>query len=424
MTKEGKTSSIEERSIPITKEMVWKAYKKVRLNRGSAGVDGVSLELFHEDLEKQLYKIWNRLSSGSYFPPSVREMLIPKKDGKKRKLGIPTVGDRIAQQVVKSYLEPRLEEIFHKDSYGYRPVRSAHDAISAVRSNVRHYAWVVDMDIKGFFDEVDHDLLIRGLECHVSESWILLYVKRWLEAPVRESSGVEKVRLGLGTPQGGVISPLLANLYLHYALDQWISKCIPEVSFVRYADDIVIHCNSEQEANSVLKLVKERLASCKLRLHEGKSKIVHCQDYRREKKYYARNFDFLGFSFQPRPFKSSRVEGSFFLGFDCAINATSKKKILSELRATKFHRWSNGTVEDLSELLNPKLRGWTNYYGKFGRNELLKVFRVFHKRLIRWLLNRYKSLKGSVKRAYAYLKQLQRGNPNIFYHWQKGYLVL
>lgn len=412
------------KSLPITQSMVWKAYKKVKSNRGSAGVDQVSLSDFDECLEKNLYKIWNRLSSGSYFPPSVREVEIPKKDGSKRKLGIPTVGDRIAQQVVKTYLEPKLEAVFHKDSYGYRPLRSAHDAVKAVKQNVHRYAWVIDMDIKGFFDEVDHYLLMKGLERHVDEHWVLLYVKRWLEAPVLECSGHLRVKEGSGTPQGGVISPLLANLFLHYVLDQWLSTYHPGVSFVRYADDVIIHCKSEEQAKSVLKSVRERLKDCKLKLHDGKTQIVHCQDYRREKKHYKRRFDFLGFSFQPRPIQSKREGGGMFLGFSCAISISSKKRILTEIRSTNFHRWSTANLDDLSNLLNPKLRGWVNYFGKFGKSELQRVFRVFHQRLVKWVLNRYKSLKGSIKRAYTYLKQLQRGNPALFYHWEQGYLNL
>ena len=380
------------KSLPITQSMVWKAYKKVKSNRGSAGVDQVSLSDFDECLEKNLYKIWNRLSSGSYFPPSVREVEIPKKDGSKRKLGIPTVGDRIAQQVVKTYLEPKLEAVFHKDSYGYRPLRSAHDAVKAVKQNVHRYAWVIDMDIKGFFDEVDHYLLMKGLERHVDEHWVLLYVKRWLEAPVLECSGHLRVKEGSGTPQGGVISPLLANLFLHYVLDQWLSTYHPEVSFVRYADDVIIHCKSEEQAKSVLKSVRERLKDCKLKLHDGKTQIVHCQDYRREKKHYKRRFDFLGFSFQPRPIQSKREGGGMFLGFSCAISISSKKRILTEIRSTNFHRWSTANLDDLSNLLNPKLRGWVNYFGKFGKSELQRVFRVFHQRLVKWVLNRYKSL--------------------------------
>ncbi len=413
----------ETKSLPITKEMVWTAYKKVKSNGGSAGVDRVSLQAFEEDLERQLYKLWNRLSSGSYFPPAVRAVEIPKKDGRSRQLGIPTVGDRVAQQVVKTYLEPRLEAIFHESSYGYRPLRSAHEAVALVGSNVKRKAWVIDMDIKSFFDEVDHALLLKGLAGHVSEGWILLYIRRWLESPVQEVNGALSSKGGKGTPQGGVISPLLGNLFLHYALDQWMSMYYPGVAFVRYADDVIIHCESEEQAQQVLGRVKTRLASCNLELHEGKTQIVYCQDHRREKKHYKKKFDFLGFSFQPRSYRSKK-NGKMCLGYWCAISPTSKKHILSTLKATRFHRWSTASLEDLVRLLNPKLRGWVNYFGKFGRNELSQVFRVFHQRLVKWVLNRYKSLRGRITSAYQYLKQLQRGNPGLFYHWEQGYLNL
>ena len=418
MTKGEKT-----RSIPITQEMVRKAYEQVRRKGGSGGVDRISIAAFESDLEKQLYKIWNRLSSGSYFPPSVREVSIPKKDGSKRKLGIPTVGDRVAQQVLKSYVEPRLESIFVETSYGYRPLRSAHDAIGKVAENVRSYAWVIDMDIKRFFDEVDHEKLLQGLSRHVEERWVLMYVRRWLEAPVLEPSGHERIKSGQGTPQGGVISPLLANLFLHYAFDQWMLHYYADVPFVRYADDVIIHCRSKEQAQGLLTSVRDRLASCKLRLHEDKTRIVYCKDYRRHEQWGEHKFEFLGFSFQPRSSKS-KSGGGMFLGYSCALSNSSKQKILSELRRTNFHRWSNITLEALSKRLNRKLSGWVNYFGRFGRRELLKVLRVFHRRLLKWVLQRYKNLKGSVKRGYTYLKQLQRGNRELFYHWKKGYLTL
>jgi RNA-directed DNA polymerase len=417
------TKAEETRSIPITKRMVWEAYLRVKENNGGAGVDQVDLDSFQKDLAKNLYRIWNRMSSGSYYPPPVREVEIPKKDGRVRKLGIPTVGDRIAQQVVKNYLEPRLEGVFHENSYGYRPKKDAHQAIEAVRKNVRRYGWVIDMDIKSFFDEVDHELLMKALERHVEEKWVKMYVNRWLEMPIMEKSGSLRVKEGKGTPQGGVISPLLANLFLHYALDQWLQVKHRGIPHVRYADDVIIHCKSEAEAERMLKAVKDRLEQCKLRLHEGKTKIVYCQDYKRGKKQHRKKFDFLGFSFQPRPMKSKRAEGGMFLGYDCAISTESRKRILSEIRATKFHRWSTATIEDIAKLLNPKLSGWVNYYGKFGKHAMNRVFRMFHNRLVKWVLNRYKSLKHSKTNAYVYLKQLQKGNP-IFYHWKKGFTTL
>jgi len=419
---EGRFKEKKTKSLPITEQMVRKAYEKVKANGGSAGIDKVSLEVFQQDLSDNLYKIWNRMASGSYFPPSVREVAIPKKDGSQRKLGIPTVGDRIAQQVIKSYLEPRLEAEFHENSYGYRPLKSAHQALECVRANVRDYAWVMDMDIKSFFDEVDHELLMKALDRHVEENWVKMYIRRWLEAPVETKAGEKIPKQGKGTPQGGVVSPLLANLYLHYALDKWLEKYYPTIRFVRYADDAIIHCHSEQEAKTMLAAIKQRLSSCGLRLHEGKTKIVYCQDYRREKKHYRKKFDFLGFSFQPRSTKSKT--GGMFLGYDCAISNESKKRIIAEIKSLDFHRRSTATIEDIAKLLNPKLTGWVNYYSKYRPSVMNRVFQNFHERLVKWVLKRYKNLKRSKKKAYAYLKQLMKGRPEIFYHWRKGFTTL
>lgn len=407
------------RSIPITEDMVLKAYWKVKENRGSTGVDKVSLEEFHNDLTKNVYKIWNRLTSGSYFPPSVREVAIPKKDGSERKLGIPTVSDRIAQQVIKNYLEPRLEVEFHENSYGYRPLKSAHQAVEEVQKNVRNYAWVLDMDIKSFFDEVDHELMMKALDKHVEEKWLKMYVIRWLKATVETKTGELIHREGKGTPQGGVISPLLANLYLHYVLDKWLEKNHKGIRFVRYADDVIIHCRSEEETKTILESVKIRLGACGLRLHEQKTKIVYCQDYRREKKDFPKKFDFLGFSFQPVSKKSHR--GGMFLGYNCVISTSSKKRIVQELKQAKIHRWSGQTIEEIASYLSPKIRGWVNYYGKFCRNDLQRVFRVLHFRLMKWVLNKYKVFGRSIRKSYTYLIQLHTHRPELFYHWKKGY---
>ena len=407
------------KSIPVTQLMVWQAYRKVKANKGSAGIDKVSLEEFEADKLRQLYKIWNRLSSGSYFPPAVRAVEIPKKDGSTRKLGIPTVGDRVAQQVVKCYLEPSLEACFHRHSYGYRPLKSAHQAVAVVRENVRQYPWVFDMDISKFFDKMSHELLMKALEIHVEETWVKMYIKRWLESPMQEKNGETIGKEGMGTPQGGVISPLLANLFLHYVLDKWLDKTYPKLSFVRYADDIIIHCHSEEEAGEVLEKVKARLESCKLSVNEKKTKLVYCQDYRRQKKDYAVKFDFLGFSFQPRPFRSSK--GGVFLGYGCAISTDSEKRIVETIRMSNLHKWTNATVEEIAYQFNPQLRGWISYYGKFGKHNLGRIVRRFHFHLMKWALNRYKSFKTSKKKAYEWLRKLRDEKPKLFYHWQAGF---
>ena len=251
--KGGRDSGAETKSIPITKKMVWESYKKVRKNKGAAGIDDETITMYEERLEDNLYILWNRMSSGSYFPPPVLEVEIPKSDGRKRKLGIPTVNDRVAQQIIKSYLEPRFEAQFSQQSYGYRPLKSAHHAVEQVRKNIRIYHWVIDMDISSFFDKMSHELLMKAIDRHVEEKWVKMYITRWLTAPIEDRKGDRCLRNGEGTPQGGVISPLLANLFLHYAFDRWLEKTYPKLSFVRYADDIIVHCNNQTEAEEVLK---------------------------------------------------------------------------------------------------------------------------------------------------------------------------
>ena len=412
----------ETKSLPVTKQMVFDAYKKVKANKGSAGIDGISLEQFELKLERNLYKIWNRLSSGSYFPPPLKEVEILKRDGKKRKLGIPTVGDRIAQMVVKDLVEGVFEKEFHPDSYGYRPLRSAHQALETVRKNVRKYDWVIDLDIKGFFDNIDHELLMLAVEKHVEEKWIRMYIRRWLEMPVETKNGEIIKKQGRGTPQGGVISPLLANLVLHYVLDKWLTIKFPDISFVRYADDIIVHCRTKDEAETVLKSIKSRVLECKLELHETKTKIVYCKDYRRNGQFSNIKFDFLGFSFQPRSTKS-KINGQMFLGFDLAINKTSRNKINEELRKSNFHRWTTAKIEDIAIMLNPKIAGWINYYGKYRRWELKGIFRRLHRRLAKWLLNKYKSLKWRFSRAYRMLNKMRKSDSTLFAHWKLGYKI-
>jgi len=404
--------------LPISREMVKLAYVKVKSNKGSAGIDGQSIALFEAKLSNNLYKLWNRMASGSYFPPAVKEKAIKKDNGKIRKLGIPTVSDRVAQQVIKDYIEPRLEEEFHASSFGYRPLKSAHQALATVRANVRNYEWVVDLDITAFFDNVDHDKMMLALDRHVEEPWIKMYIKRWLEAPIAKANGelVEKQRTG--TPQGGVISPLLANLYLHYTFDKWMELKFPELAFVRYADDIVIHCKTEKQSQYVLEKLQERLKECNLSVHPDKTSIVHCKDYRRKKQGKKAKFDFLGFSFCPRSKKSNR--GGMFLGYDCEISKKSYSRIVKEIRKMNFHRWACAW-QDLAELLNSKIRGWVQYYDKFRPWTLTKVFHRLHNRLIKWIIYQFKRFKRSKKRAIVYFKYIHRRYPTLFYHWEIGY---
>lgn len=411
---------VAAKGIPITRSMVWAAYKKVRSNKGSAGVDGESLERFKQKQEDNLYKLWNRLTSGSYFPKAVKEVSIPKKDGRQRKLGIPTVEDRIAQQVVKDYLEARFEKIFHDNSYGYRPLRSAHQALDQVRKNAWKRDWVIDMDIKGFFDEVSHELLMQALERHVEEKWVKMYIKRWLEAPIETSTKEVICRNGKGTPQGGVISPLLANIFLHYVFDKWLDKTYPDLMFVRYADDIIVHCTTEEEAERVLGSIKSRMVACHLELHDKKTKIVFCKKYRKRSIHKTVKFDFLGFSFQPRP--TAMKSGGMFLGYDCAISQSNKSKILEEIKSTQFQRWTNRSIEEIATFFERKIIGWVNYYGKFRKHALYSLFRYFDRRLIDWARRRYKRFNRSFTKACKWYYRFKRKNPTLFAHWRMGFI--
>ncbi|WP_421920456.1 group II intron reverse transcriptase/maturase [Marinifilum sp.] len=409
----------ETKSIPVSREMVWQAYKKVKANKGSAGVDSVSMEEFDANRSKHLYKLWNRMSSGSYFPPPVKQVEIPKKDGKMRKLGIPTISDRIGQKVVKDFIEPRMEEIFSPHSYGYRPSKNAHQALSSVRENCRRTDWVIDLDIKGFFDNIDHGKLMVAVEKHVAEKWVCMYIERWLEMPVQLKSGELEQKQGKGTPQGGVISPLLANLYLHYALDKWLELTDPTLKFARYADDAIIHCGSKKQAELILGQLDSRMKSCGLELHPDKTKIVYCKDYRRREKHELVKFDFLGYSFQPRT-TPSRKTGKLFLGFDCAISISSRKRIADKLEEIKVEKLSFKSIVGVAQYLNPMIRGWVNYYGKFRKSELVKVFQLLRNRLIRWARMRYKRYKTSLNKAFKWYERIKKQFPYLFYHWQVG----
>jgi len=399
--------------------MVWESYKKVKSNKGSAGVDQQTLEDFDKVRSKELYKIWNRLTSGSYFPPVVKRVDIPKQGGQTRPLGIPTVSDRIAQQVIKTYLEPRLESEVLENSYGYRINKSALTAVKTVQEYVRKYSWVIDLDIKEFFDNVNHELLFKALQLHVSEKWMLMYIRRWLEAPVQLPDGTLLSTSGKGTPQGGVISPLLSNLFLHYCIDKWLLIHYPLVKMVRYADDLIICCRTHQEATRLLICIKQRLTDCGLTAHPEKTKVVYCKKSGRNLNGFPVQFDFLGFSF--RPIRMKLKKGGSFLQFDCIMSRKSKVRITQELRKLNFHNKTQRTIQDLAILLNPKIRGWINYYGRINRRCLKPVFYYLHHRMIKWILNKYKRFKGSKVKAIHWLSQVTQAYPYLFYHWELGY---
>jgi RNA-directed DNA polymerase len=405
--------------VPITFKMVVDAYQRVRKGGSGVGVDGESWEKFDSKLQDNLYVIWNRLASGTYHPAAVRETEIPKKDGNKRKLGIPTVRDRIAQSVIKDYMEKRIDHKFHKNSYGYRPLKSSREAIEAVRQNCLRRDWVIDLDISRFFDEIDQELLMKAVESMIEEKWVRMYVGRWLSMKTQNKEGELQDRQGKGTPQGGVISPLLANIFLHYALDKWLERHYGHISFVRYADDMVIHCSTEQEAELLLIAIKERLTQVKLQLNEKKTHIVYCKDYRRGQEHGNVQFDFLGFSYQPRIAQSRYKGGSNFTAFTAEISKDNQKKIREEIKNSVNWRNTRMEITTIAEKLNSKLRGWINYFGTYSKRKLRRALQQLDYHLIKWLMIKHK-IKGK-RRASAYLCLLMRENQTMFYHWVKGY---
>lgn len=398
----------------IPKQTVMAAYKKVKANKGSAGVDGKDFEKYEENLKDNLYKLWNRMSSGSYFPKPVKAVEIPKKDGGTRRLGIPTIDDRIAQMTAKLAIEPILEPLFHKDSYGYRPNKSATDAIGAARQRCWKYDYVIDLDIKGLFDNIDHELLMRAVRQHVKERWILLYIGRWLKAPFQTEAG-EIIPRTAGTPQGGVISPILANLFMHYAFDLWMTRNHRNNPFERYADDTVVHCRTEQEAKQLLAHIDERLHDCKLNLHPTKTKIVYCQDKDRRKEYSVTEFDFLGYTFRKVRIKDRL--GRLQMNFIASVSKKAEQALKDKVKALEIHKRTGSKIEMIAEMLNPILRGWMNYFGKFNRSAMKRALDCVQRRLIRWAMCKYKNFRGHRRRAEEWLKQVKEREPNMFVHW-------
>jgi len=409
----------KEKPFVISKWAVWEAYERVKANQGAAGVDGESIEEFERDLRGNLYKLWNRLSSGSYFPPPVRAVEIPKKDGRVRVLGVPTVADRVAQTVVRLYLEPAVEPIFHPDSYGYRPGRSALDAVAVCRRRCWGNDWVIDLDIRSFFDSLDPALVLRAVSRHTELRWILLYVERWLSAPLQLGDGTLVAR-DCGTPQGSAISPLLANIFLHYAFDMWMARDFPHVPFERYADDVVIHCRSERQARVVVAAVAKRLARCRLEIHPDKTRIVYCKDSNRTGSYEHESFGFLGYTFRPRRARSR--SGELFVSFCPAVSDEAAKAIRQAIKRWRLHLWSGATLADLAHFCNLIVQGWINYYGRFYPSALIQSLRRINDYLVRWAMWKYKRLRGRGRRAWRLLATIAQREPTLFAHWRLGVL--
>ena len=402
------------RSWSIPKLYVWDAYKRVKANRGAAGVDDQTIEEFERDLANNLYKLWNRMSSGSYFPPPVKRVNIEKRGGGIRPLGIPTVSDRIAQAVVKGYLEPELEKHLHPDSYGYRPGKSALDAVGVARERCWRYAWVLDLDIKSYFDTISHELLLRAVRKHTDCPWVLLYIERWLKAPVQLEDGTLEPR-ERGTPQGSVISPLLSNLFLHYTFDRWMARNHRDIPFERFADDALCHCISESQAKTLKEALEKRFAECGLQLHPEKTKVVYCKDDDRRGNSKNESFDFLGYSFRAR--RSKNRFGKFFVNFSPGVSNTATKAIREEIRRWQLRCRIDRWIDDLARMFNPVIRGWITYYGRYYKSALYPTFRYLDQCLANWAMAKYKRLRRHRQRAGHWVSRTASRDPRLFAHW-------
>ena len=395
----------------ISKQEVWDAWVKVRGNKGSSGVDGVSVEAFEKDLKNNLYKVWNRMSSGTYFPPDVKAVPIPKSGGGTRLLGVPTVADRVAQTVVARHLTERVEHVFHPDSFGYRPGKSALDAVRTSRERCWRFDWVVEFDIRKFFDTVPWDKVVAAVEAHTDAGWVVLYVKRWLAAGLRLPDGSTTERVE-GTPQGSAVSPVLANLFLHYAFDAWMVREYPGCPFERFADDAVVHCRTLAEAERVLAALRSRMAEVGLELHPDKTRIVYCKDDNRRGRFPVTEFTFLGFTFRPRGAKDKH--GVMFTAFLPAISKQALKRLSGTVRSWRLHRRTAEESADLARIVNPVIRGWMNYYGRFYRSALYPLFDRINTYLLRWIQKKY---RVGMKQALRRLAQGHTLRPKYFAHW-------
>jgi RNA-directed DNA polymerase len=398
----------------ISKREVWEAYRRVKANRGAPGVDEVTLGEFETDLGNNLYLIWNRMSSGSYFPPPVKAVEIAKPHGGgTRMLGVPTVADRIAQTVVARRLEAKVELIFHPDSYGYRPTRSALDAVAACRQRCWKSDWIVDLDIRSFFDSVPWQLVVKAVAARSTDPWVLLYVRRWLAAPWQLPDG-SLLQRDRGTPQGSAVSPVLANLFLHYAFDAWMARTFPSIQFERYADDAIAHCASKAQAEHLLAAIGNRLAEVGLQLNPAKTRIVYCKDGRRRLNHEHTSFTFLGFTFRARGARSRN--GVNFTGFLPAVSKHALNRMSREVRRWRLHLLTGHTLADLARKINPVVRGWLQYYGAYYRTALDQLLRRINAYLVRWLRRKYQRLRP-IKKALACWQRITRQQPRLFAHW-------
>ncbi|WP_438456305.1 group II intron reverse transcriptase/maturase [Wolbachia endosymbiont of Kerria lacca] len=405
------------KSFDIPKQLIWRAYKQVSKNKGAAGVDEVSITKFEENLKDNLYKLWNRMSSGSYFPEPVKAVAIPKDTGGQRILCVPSVFDRIAQTAATMYLEPLVEPKFHEDSYGYRPNKSALDAVYTARKRCWKNDWTVDLDISGFFDNLDHDLALQAIKKHTDCKWVILYVERWMKAPIQKADG-SRVTRDKGVPQGGSISPIISSIFMHHAFDMWMKQNYPTVPFERYVDDAIVHCRTKRQAGFMKVMIEERLAKCKLKLHPEKTQIVYSKDDDRKEQFPKQSFDFLGYTFRPRVAKNKMR--NYFISFLPAISNKAKKKIKKTIKSWRIHRITWTTLEEISKKIDPIVRGWFQYYGRFYKSEMYPSLRNIERYLIRWVRTKYKKLRDHGRLAKQFLGKVRKRSPSIFYHWTLG----
>lgn len=407
----------ETKVFNIPKQLFVEAFKLIKANAGAAGVDRESLEDFEKNLENNLYKLWNRMSSGSYFPPPVKAVDIPKKTGGTRTLGIPTVGDRICQMVVRIVFEKKVEPIFLQDSYGYRPNKSALDAVGITRQRCWKYDWVLEFDIKGLFDNISHKLLMKAVKKHASEKWELLYIQRWLKASIQKDGEIlERKR---GTPQGGVISPILSNLFLHYVFDVWMKRNHSDTPWCRYADDGLLHCKTEQQAQILLYQLEQRFIECGLKLHPDKTKIIYCKDGMRKGKYSNISFDFLGYTFRGRKCKNSK-RNTIFKNFTPAVSKTAMNSMRRSTRKRNVRNRTDLSLNDIARWYNPILQGWLNYYGKYSRSAMYPVLRHFNNTLKAWAVRKYRKFHKRRVWASKHIERIAKENPSLFAHWRIG----
>ena len=408
----------KSRQYDIPKKVVIEAYERVRANKGSAGIDGMDFNKFEEKLNNNLYKIWNRMSSGSYFPQPVMAVEIPKKSGGARRLGIPTITDRVAQMVARMYVERAVEPIFCDDSYGYRPNKSALDAVGMTRKRCWCYDYVIELDVKGLFDNIDHELLMRVVHRHIKETWICMYIERWLKTPFVLKNG-EIIERKSGTPQGGVISPVLANMFLHYVFDMWMKRNFPQAPFERYADDGVVHCKTKEEAVFIKECLTKRFAECRLELHPTKTRIVYCKDKDRTKEEDLTEFDFLGYTFKAVHIMCR--DGKTRLNFIASVSKTSAKAFRDKIKMLEIHKKTGCKIDMIAEILNPMLRGWINYFGKFNPSAMRYTLQCIERRIVKWAMSKYKRFRGHRRRAEKWLESVRKREPKLFAHWSRLY---